>query len=227
MIILVPILFSLAAPFAYGDGDEGLSLDDEIPTAAPVRRAQPSVWSVGVLTGYGMAMQGAKSFSTTDNLNWQTSSATGTAFEGGLFASRKWSKSSAFRAYVTYQNYRFTGTVTEVGIPTPPKNEVLTESMIAGGFDVLYYIWAKHRLWVGFGLEYARGISLQITFDGDIVPTGQENLANFVKASGIAGWDIPLSADVYMTPFLRVGDVLTQKPMILMFQAQLAVGYRL
>jgi hypothetical protein len=222
-------LLSFTAPIAYAAGDdEALTFEDDFAPAPPVKkRGAPSQWSLGVLGGWGLAQQGSKTFATSDNLNWQTSSDTGNTYDAGIFVTHKWSKSSFFRAYVSYQSYRFTGNVTEVDIPQPPKNEVLSETMIAGGFDVLYYVWAKHGLWLGGGLEYARGISLSITFDGVDVPTSAEDYTNYVKLSGLVGWDFPVTHDVYLAPSLRIGSILTEKPMILLLQTQLAIGYRL
>jgi hypothetical protein len=103
----------------------------------------------------------------------------------------------------------------------------MKQTLVAGGGDFLYYPLERWQFWGGLGLEYARGLSIEITLDGQTVPTTSSNFSNYVKASLALGWDISIGNQFFVTPFGRGGMIFSTKPNMTIYEIDLAVGYRL
>jgi hypothetical protein len=231
-IVILAFLLGFGGIFtpliAYSEaGDEALLDEDFIPPKLPPPKPYRSHWVVGLLGGYGRADQANKAFSTSDQLQYQTSNFSGPVTQVGAYAVNRYAKTRAIRLYGLYQLYRFSGTATEVGVPVAAKNVEMSEAILGAGGEWLWYVWPKHTLWIGAGAEYGHGLSLDIKIDNAALPTSAQDYVNYFKLDVSAGWDIDIQRKFVLTPVARVGDILSVKPSVLVFEGLVLFGYRL
>jgi hypothetical protein len=184
---------------------------------------KPARFTVGILTAGAILTQGSRKFQTVDQTQYSTTRYDGSAAQLGCFLDFRFQPAMAFRFYASFQKIRLHGYAIEIDLPVKQKRVDLNEDLYVAGVEYKYYILQSLGFWLGGGLEFARGVGIDLTLDGIRVPTFNENLPNLLQALVAVGFDVPLWNWV-LGPELRYGEILTAKPPITSYDLRISIG---
>jgi hypothetical protein len=220
------LLFGFLTPFSALAGASPQPADDDAAAfgeemAAPT----PHRYALGIFYLSGGSEQGTKTFTANDSVQYQVSSYKGATKEPGLFFDYQYSPRWTTRLYLGYQTTALVGAASQLGVPLDAQTVELDETLIAMGGEFKYSMFGgDHGFWLGFGMEYDRGLTIRLSLGGVSVPTFSEDLPNLIQLLGSVGYDFKVSGDWLITPELRLSDAPAAKPSIFSYQATIGFG---
>lgn len=195
------------------------------------RKRYGSRYSLGLALVGSYLRQGESTFQLSDTLVYDT-----TAFQSfttffSVFLDKPLAATMGLRSYVSFRQTRFEGRVTERDSlsPTPMSPKTTRQQSLTGvGLVLRNYGRPNSNWWWGGGGELAMGNKVTIKFDGIAVTPEEEEKPVFAILFGAIGGDValPISRSLYLVPDLRLGSVLSTKPITLYAETFLGIAYQ-
>lgn len=188
----------------------------------PGGRNESPVKGLGILAGplFTYLQQGAKSFTTEDQVNYTTDAFTSTAlsFAVGVQMGRK----DFWRALLAYRQTDYSSEARTDVAGAPARDVVVQHQMISGTFQKL---WTSRSGWIyyGAGVELSKAIGATVKIGGVDVPTGDESLPMYMGLQGILGFQFKLSRKLSMFIEVRPIAYPNQDPMVMGTEAAAAL----
>lgn len=175
--------------------------------------------------------QGESTFQLSDTLVYDTTPFQSLSAFFAVTLDIPLSETRGLRSYVSLRQTKYVGKVTERDSlsPTPLSPRVTRDQSLTGVGAVLKnYHQSKYGWWWGGGGEIAMGDKVTIKFDGITVEPEEEQQQMLAILFGAVGGEVPIpvSKSLFLTPDLRLGGIVTTRPLTLYVETFLAVSYQ-
>ncbi len=196
-----------------------------------ISRPYKATYNLGLAMVTSYLRQGESTFQLSDQSAYETSTFESFGVFFSLFLDMPVSPKWGLRTYISFRETAFKGTVTEKNplgpSPASAKGE-RKQSLTGVGLLFKNYRKPNSNWWWGVGGEAAMGNKVSITLDGVVVPTETDEKPFFAIIFGGVGADIalPVMKAVYFVPDVRVGTIISTKPITLYVESFLALAYQ-
>ncbi len=187
------------------------------------QRAPPKKrnWGVGGGFAYTRLSQGAKSFSTADQVNYTISRYTGQTFNPAI--SFQYGQRHFWRVSGLYRSVVLDGTAT-TDIASVPKQDIHLEyTMLGLQAQAGWTLWADYW-YAGAGIEAAKSMSGSVRMGTQDLTKDAEN-PDYLSGHGFSGLQFRVKDKYSLFAELRLGAVTNQAPIITVMEIALSVLY--
>lgn len=193
------------------------------------RSRYSSAMAFGIALVPSYLKQGASTFQLSDGTVYDTTAFESLTYFFSLFMDIPMDPSWGLRTYLSFRETNFRGTATPRGaLPGSPSLKVERDQSLTGlGVVAKIYTSPNSGLWWGGGAELAFGKKVSLKLSDVEVPTQDEDKPMFAIAYAAGGFELgfPGIKRLFIVPDLRLGTIVTTKPIMIYTESFLALSY--